>query len=55
MAKEKMLPRQAWDEINVSNERVQTTQSVKLEVPKELRQLLKEMKKAKGNKKNGRK
>lgn len=48
-----MLPRQEWDEINVSHERVKTTQKVEMVAPKEMKQLLKFMKTQKG-KKNGR-
>ena len=51
MAKEKMLPRQAWDEINVTNERVKTTQKVEMVLPKEIRQLAKMMKTAQKGKK----
>ena len=49
-----MLPRQDWDEIGVSNDRVkvQPKQVVEVKVPKEVVKLLKSMKK--GKKKNGR-
>ena len=40
-----MLPRQEWDEINVSHARVKTPQKVEMTAPKEMKQLLKEMKK----------
>ena len=52
MAKKKdpnsgLLPRQEWDEINVSHERVKTPQKVEMVAPKELKQLLRERKKGK--------
>lgn len=55
MAKKKdpnsgLLPRQSWDEINVSHERVATPQKVEMVAPKELKQLLKVMKSQKGRK-----
>lgn len=58
MAKKKdpnsgMLPRQEWDEVNVSHERVKTPTKVEMVAPKELKQLLKVMKSQKG-KRNGR-
>ena len=46
-----MLPRQEWDEINVSHERVKTPQKVELVAPKEMKQILKAMKSQKGKKK----
>ena len=52
MAK-KLLPRQEWDEINVSHDRVKPTQQVEMVAPKEMKQILKMMKAQKG-KKNGR-
>ena len=48
-----MLPRQEWDEINVSHERVKTPQKVEMVAPKEMKQILKVMKSQKG-KKHGR-
>jgi len=48
MAKEKLLPRQAWDEINVSHERVKTPQKVEMVASKEMKQMLKLMKAQKG-------
>ena len=50
MAKKGMLPRQEWDEINVSHERVKTPQKVEMVTPKEMKQMLKAMKQ-KGKKK----
>ena len=47
------LPVQAWDEINVSHERVKTPQKVEMVAPKEMKQLLKALKAQKG-KRNGR-
>ena len=41
----KMLPRQAWDEINVSHDRVKSPQKVEMTASKETKQLVKEMKK----------
>lgn len=41
------LPVQAWDEINVSHERVKTPQKVEMVAPKEMKQMLKMMKKGK--------
>lgn len=48
----KLLPRQEWDEINVSHARVQTPQKVEMVAPKEMKQMLKMMKAQKG-KRNG--
>ena len=53
MAKEKLLPRQEWDEINVSHERVKTPQKVEMVPSKEMKQMLKAMQKGK-KKNNGR-
>ena len=39
-----MLPRQEWDEINVSHARVKTPEKVEMVASKEMKQLLKEMK-----------
>ena len=39
-----MLPRQEWDEINVSHSRVKTPEKVEMVASKEMKQLLKEMK-----------
>jgi len=47
------LPVQAWDEINVTHDRVKTPQKIELVPSKEMKQLLKAMKSQKG-KKNGR-
>lgn len=47
------LPVQAWDEINVSHDRVKTPQKVEMVAPKEMKQLLKVMKAQKG-KRHGR-
>lgn len=51
MAKKGMLPRQEWDEINVSHDRVKTPQQIEMVPSKELKQLLKAMKPQKGKKK----
>lgn len=45
------LPVQSWDEINVSHERVKSPQKVEMVAPKEMKELLKVMKK--GKRKNG--
>ena len=50
MASKDRLPVQAWDEINVTHERVKTPQKVEMTMPKEMKQLLKEMKKGKKKK-----
>ena len=49
-----MLPRQEWDEINVSHSRVKTPQKmeVTMKLPKNVEKMLKNLKK--GKKKNGR-
>ena len=44
------LPVQAWDEINVSHERVKTTQKVEMVPSKEMKQFMKAMKAQKGRK-----
>lgn len=51
--KEKLLPRQEWDEINVSHDRVKTPQKteVTIKMPKNMEKLLKNLQK--GKKKNG--
>ena len=46
-----MLPVQAWDEINVSHERVKSPQSVEMKPSKEMKQMLKAMKKQNRKKK----
>lgn len=48
-----LLPRQEWDEINVSHDRVKTPQKmeVTMKMPKGMEKLLKGMKK--GKKRNG--
>ena len=43
-AKSGMLPRQEWDEINVSHDRVKNQQKVEMVPSKEMKQLLKMMK-----------
>ncbi len=50
----KLLPRQEWDEIGVSHERVKSPQKseVTIKMPKGMEKLLKNMQK--GKKKNGR-
>lgn len=50
----KLLPRQAWDEINVTNDRVKTPQKteVTMKMPKGMEKAIKTM--MKGKKKNGR-
>ena len=47
------LPVQAWDEINVSHERVKTPQKVEMVPSKEMKQFMKAMKSQKGRR-NGR-
>ena len=57
MARKDMLPVQAWDEINVTNDRVKTPQKTEviMKMPKGMEKALKEFTKAqKGRKKNGR-
>ena len=51
---EKLLPRQSWDEINVSHDRVKTPQKVEMTMPKEMKQMVKMMKAQKGKRKHGR-
>lgn len=43
MAKEKLLPRQEWDEINVSHDRVKTPQKteITMKMPKGMEKALK--------------
>ena len=45
------LPRQEWDEIGVSHDRVKTPQKVEVKLPKGVEKLLKGLQK--GRKKNG--
>lgn len=45
MARKGMLPVQAWDEINVSHERVKTPQTVEMKPSKEMKQMMKAMRK----------
>ena len=49
----KLLPRQEWDEINVSHERVKTTQKVEMVPSKEMKMMMKKLQPKKGKKKNG--
>lgn len=44
------LPVQAWDEINVTHERVKTTQKVEMVPSKEMKQFMRAMKAQKGRK-----
>ena len=52
MAKEKLLPRQEWDEINVSHDRTKSPTKVEMVPSKEMKQMLKAMQKGQ-KKRNG--